>query len=124
MQQRSLSAGPRHLESYGYALEAGVEVMLGSDMPPFWEFEGTTATVRELEWMIEGGLPLSAAVQAATAVPARWLGVGDELGTIQPGKRADLIALAADPLSDARAWRTLWFVMKDGSIVRNDRWPR
>ena len=114
MQQRSLSAGPRHLESYGYALEAGVEVMLGSDMPPFWEFEGTTATVRELEWMIEGGLPLSAAVQAATAVPARWLGVGDELGTIEPGKRADLVALAADPLSDARAWRTLWFVMKEG----------
>ena len=124
MQQRSLSAGPRHLESYGYALEAGVEVMLGSDMPPFWEFEGTTATVRELEWMIEGGLPLSAAVQAATAVPARWLGVGDELGTIEPGKRADLVALAADPLSDARAWRTLWLVMKEGSIVRNDRWPR
>ncbi len=81
-------------------------------------------SVVELEWMIEGGLPLSAAVQAATAVPARWLGVGDELGTIEPGKRADLVALAADPLSDARAWRTLWLVMKEGSIVRNDRWPR
>ena len=124
MQQRSLSAGPRHLESYRFALEAGVEVMLGSDMPPFWEFEGTSATVRELEWMIEGGLPLSAAVRAATAVPARWLGVDDQLGTIEPGKRADLVALAADPLSDARAWRTLWLVIKEGSIVRNDRWPR
>jgi imidazolonepropionase-like amidohydrolase len=124
MQQRSLSAGPRHLESYRFALEAGVEVMLGSDMPPFWEFEGTSATVRELEWMIEGGLPPAAALRAATAVPARWLGVDDQVGTIEPGKHADLVALAADPLSDASAWRTLWLVIKEGSIVRNDRWPR
>jgi imidazolonepropionase-like amidohydrolase len=93
-------------------------------MPPFWEFEGTSATVRELEWMIEGGLPPAAALRAATAVPARWLGVDDELGTIAPGKRADLVALAADPLSDARAWRTLWLVIKEGSIVRDDRRPR
>ena len=98
--------------------------MLGSDMPPFWEFEGTTATVRELEWMIEGGLPLSAAVQAATAVPARWLGVERRAGHDRTGQAADLVALAADPLSDAHAWRTLWLVMKEGSIVRNDRWPR
>ncbi len=45
MRQRSLGAGDRHMESYRLALKAGVEVMLGSDMPPFWEFEGTNATV-------------------------------------------------------------------------------
>ena len=101
MQQRSLSAGGRHLESYQYALEAGVEVMLGSDMPPFWEFEGTTATVRELEWMIDGGLSPAAALQAATIVPARWLGADADIGTLEPGKRADLIALGADPLAEA-----------------------
>ena len=100
MQQRSLAAGSRHLESYQMALEAGVEVMLGSDMPPFWEFEGTTATVRELEWMIEGGLAPAAALQAATIVPARWLGADADLGTLEVGKRADLVALGADPLAD------------------------
>ncbi len=124
MQQRSLAAGSRHLESYQMALEAGVEVMLGSDMPPFWEFEGTTATVRELEWMIEGGLAPAAALQAATIVPARWLGADADLGTLEVGKRADLVALAADPLADPTAWRTIGLVMKAGEVVRNDGWPR
>jgi imidazolonepropionase-like amidohydrolase len=124
MQQRSLAAGSRHLESYQMALEAGVEVMLGSDMPPFWEFEGTTATVRELEWMIEGGLAPPAALQAATIVPARWLGAAADLGTLEVGKRADLVALAADPLADRTAWRTIGLVMKGGQVVRNDGWAR
>jgi imidazolonepropionase-like amidohydrolase len=122
MQQRSLSAGGRHLDSYRMALEAGVDVMLGSDMPPFWEFEGTTATVRELEWMIEGGLAPAAALRAATIAPARWLGVDADLGTVEVGKFADLVALRADPLEDASAWRTIGMVMKGGTIVRNDGW--
>lgn len=121
MQQRSLGAGDRHLESFRLALEAGVEVMLGSDMPPFWEFEGTNATVRELEFMLEGGLPPMAALQAATIVPARWLGVGDEQGTVEVGKRADLVALRNDPLTDPAAWRTIGFVMRDGVVAR-DEW--
>ncbi len=121
MQQRSLGAGDRHMESYRMALEAGVEVMLGSDMPPFWEFEGTNATVRELEFMIEGGLAPMAALQAATIGPARWLGVGDVQGTVEVGKRADLIALRDDPLDDAAAWRTIGVVIKDGVVVR-DSW--
>ncbi len=56
MQARSLGAGARHVESYQMALQAGVEVLLGSDMPPFWRFDGTNATVRELEYMVEYGL--------------------------------------------------------------------
>ena len=93
-------------------------------MPPFWEFEGTTATVRELEWMIEGGLAPAAALQAATIVPARWLGADADLGTLEVGKRADLVALGADPLADPKAWRTIGLVMKGGEVVRNDGWPR
>jgi len=78
MQQRSLAAGPRHEQSYQLSLAAGVEVMLGSDMPPFWPFEGTTATVRELEHMAGSGLPPMRALRAATVVPARWLGAADD----------------------------------------------
>lgn len=120
MQQRSLGAGPRHLESYAYALEAGVEVLLGSDMPPYWDFEGTTAVVRELEHMRDGGLEASAVITAATSAPARWLDADDRVGTLRPGRVADLIAMPADPTTDTSALRDLDFVMKGGVVVRDD----
>lgn len=120
MQERSLNAGPRHLESYRYALDAGVEVLLGSDMPPFWDFEGTSAVVRELEHMQAGGLAASDVIRAATARPARWLDAGDRVGTIEPGRFADLIAMPDDPTAGMAALRGIDFVMKGGVVVRDD----
>ena len=121
MQQRAMDAGPRHEQSYKLALAAGVEVMLGSDMPPFWPFEGTTATVRELEHMTGSGLAPMDALRAATAVPARWLEAGSDFGTVEAGRFADLIAMDADPSHDISALRTLRWVMKGGQVVRDDR---
>ncbi|WP_028923223.1 amidohydrolase family protein [Pseudonocardia acaciae] len=121
MQRRSLDAGPRHMGSYRMALAAGVPVMLGSDMPPFWQFEGTSATVRELEYMAEGGLAPYPALRAATIVPARWLGAEHDIGTVEEGKLADLIATRDDPTRDISALRTLNWVMKGGEVVRDDR---
>ena len=125
MQRRSLDAGPRHVESYRTALAAGVSVMLGSDMPPFWPFEGTVATIRELERMAEfgsgHGLDARAALRAATVVPARWLGVDGDVGSVTPGRYADLVAMDADPTADVSALRTIRWVMKGGTVVRDDR---
>jgi imidazolonepropionase-like amidohydrolase len=121
MQQRSLEAGPRHEQSYKLALAAGVPLMLGSDMPPFWRFEGTSATVRELEYMAAFGLSPPAALRAATAGPARWLGADRDFGTVQAGRFADLIAMDEDPSGDVSALRTLRWVMKGGQVVRDDR---
>ncbi|WP_432564065.1 amidohydrolase family protein [Kineococcus sp. SYSU DK003] len=121
MQQRSLGAGARHLESYRYALDAGVTVMLGSDMPPFWIFDGTSAAVRELEHMADEGLGARAAQAAATLVPARWLGAEQDLGTVEAGKYADLVATAGDPTRDTTTYRTIDWVAKGGDIVRDDR---
>jgi imidazolonepropionase-like amidohydrolase len=121
MQRRSLDAGDRHLESYRMALEEGVDVLLGSDMPPFQATDGTTATVRELEHMAGFGLPAVAALKAATIAPARWLGADADLGTVEVGKYADLIAMDADPTADVSALRTLRWVMKGGVVVRDDR---
>ncbi|WP_203968633.1 amidohydrolase family protein [Sphaerisporangium melleum] len=124
MQCRALGAGPRHLESYAMALAAGVTVMLGSDMPPFWPFEGTSATVRELEHMSEGGLGPAGALRAATLDPARWLGAEADIGTVQPGRYADLIAMDGDPLAGTAAFRGIRWVMKGGTVVRDDRATR
>jgi imidazolonepropionase-like amidohydrolase len=121
MQRRSLGAGPEHVASYQTALAAGVEVMLGSDMPPFWPIEGTTATIRELEHMAAFGLSPVAALRAATIVPARWLGADGDIGTVEEGKWADLIAMDADPTRDIGALRSLRWVMKGGDVVRDDR---
>lgn len=121
MQQRALGAAPRHEESYRMALRAGVTVMLGSDMPPFWPFEGTIAAIRELEHMAAYGLSPVEALRAATAVPAAWLNAEQDLGTVQPGRYADLIAMDDDPTADVAALRTLRWVMKGGAVVRDDR---
>ena len=121
MQQRSLAAAARHDESYRHALDAGVEVLLGSDMPPYWAFEGTSAIVRELEHMQAGGLAAPDVIRAATSGPARWLGDEEEYGMLRPGLAADLIALRENPTADIGALRTLDFVMKGGVVVRDDR---
>jgi imidazolonepropionase-like amidohydrolase len=121
MQQRSLGAGPRHLDSYAMALQAGVEVLLGSDMPPFWHFEGTNASVRELEYMSDGGIGPARALYAGTLGPVRWLGAEADLGTIEPGKYADLIAMDGDPLTGTSALRGVRWVMAGGRVVRDDR---
>lgn len=120
MQERSLGAADRHRESYGHALAAGVEVLLGSDMPPYWDFEGTTAIVRELEHMQAGGLAAADVVRAATAGPARWLGDAGRYGVLRPGLAADLIAMPGDPTVDIAAVRHIDLVMQDGVIVRDD----
>jgi imidazolonepropionase-like amidohydrolase len=124
MQERSLRAAPEHEQSYRLALAAGVSVMLGSDLPPFWQTDGTSATVRELEHMEAFGLSPRDALLAATRVPAAWLGIDEQVGSVEPGKRADLIAMNEDPTTTVSALRTLHWVMKDGRVYRDDAWTR
>lgn len=120
MMDRALSAGPRHWESLQHALRNGVPIALGSDMPPHAPYDETTATVRELEFMVEAGMPVAEALRAATVRPAEWLGAADRIGTIQAGRQADLIALRDDPTRDVSALRTLHLVMKVGRVYRDD----
>ena len=121
MQERSLGAGPRHLESYRYALDAGVEMLLGSDMPPFWDFEGTSAVVRELEHMQAGGLPASDVIRRGDRAPARWLDAGDR--DRHDRDRAGSPTSSRCPPTRPRgmaALRGIDFVMKGGVVVRDD----
>ena len=95
-----------------------------SDLPPFAPTEGTSATVRELEHMEAFGLAPRDALHAATLGPAAWLGIDDEVGSVDAGKRADLIATREDPTASVSALRTLHWVMKDGNVYRDDAWVR
>lgn len=124
MQKRALGAGDEHAESYRRALRAGVPVMLGSDLPPFWEIDGTNATAWEYGLMHEigaaSGFTARDALIAATVRPAEWLGAGDAIGRVAAGYEADLLVLDGDPLEDATAVRRQAAVIARGRIVKDD----
>ncbi|QOR70962.1 amidohydrolase family protein [Ruania alkalisoli] len=121
MMNRALAAGPRHWESLQHAIAAGVEIIMGSDMPPQAPFDGTTATVREIEFMVEAGMSPHAAMVSATSAGANWLGRAGEIGALVPGAAADLLVLDGDPLADISALRSMHAVVQAGRAVRDDR---
>src|SRR5688572_25067115 len=101
---------PRRVER---ALKAGVRVVAGSDM--YLIYPGKTrgeASLLELEALQHWGLRPLEVVRAATLYAAELLGRQDTVGSIEPGKLADLVALEGDPLKSAADLRRISFVMK------------
>lgn len=90
------------------AVEVGVPLLAGTD---------NVGLFNELEAYAEAGVPNAAILRAATANGARWLGKEDDFGTVQPGRRAHLILVDGDPLSDIEDLRNIDLVVKDGVIV-------
>lgn len=121
MIERALGAGPRHWESLQHAIAAGVPIAMGSDMPPQAPYDGTTATVREIELMVEAGMTPVEALRASTSRGAHWLGGDGVFGSVVVGAAADLLVLDADPTSDVSALRGLSAVVQAGRTVRDDR---
>ena len=91
---------------------AGGTVGVGTDV---WQVP--SAVHWELEELVAAGLTPLEAIGIATAGSARILGAESELGTLEVGKRADLVILDADPLADIRNTRRIWRVLKDGKVV-------
>ncbi len=102
------------------AIKTGVNIALGTDQFPYEPNEGTTATVREAELYVEAGMTPLNALRAGTVETARMLGLEKDVGRLQPGKYADIIAVDNDPTKDIKQLRTISFVMKGGDVVRND----
>jgi len=114
------SVGKAHWEALRTAIDVGVNIAMGTDQFPFEPNGGTVASVREIELYVEAGMTPVRALRSATTETARLLGAEADLGKIEEGKFADLIAVASDPVDDIKALRTIGFVMKDGQVVRND----
>ena len=104
--------------AFQLALKKGVKIVLGTDAGGFDWKELNEA--KEFEYYVNYGMTPMQAIRTATANAAALLGWSDKMGIIEPGKWADLVAVSGDPLKDITELQRVKFVMKSGSIVRND----
>ncbi len=108
----------RQQVNFRHAVERGVRIVMGTD-----SFNGLYPPA-ELAYMSEFGLGPFRAIQAATNHAAALLGLADLVGTLEPGKEADLIAVNGDPLAEPELWRDrnrIVFVMQGGRVVADRR---
>ncbi len=98
-------------------MPAGVKIAFGTDAGV--SKHGRNAD--EFELMVKYGMTPATAIHAATVNAATLLGLEKEIGTLEPGKQADLIAVAGDPLADVTVLKQVGFVMKGGEIVSDRR---
>ena len=108
----------RQQANFRHAVELGVRVVMGTD-----SFNGMYPPA-ELAYMAQFGLGPFRAIQAATSEAAALLGLAAEVGTLEQGKDADLIAVSGDPLTEPELWRDparIVFVMQGGRIVADRR---
>jgi len=114
--ERANRFAPGHEDSFRMALQAGVKIASGSDQGPPRE-----AALLEIELLARCGLGPHGAIVAATRTAAEVCRADDRLGTVEPGKLADLIVVAGDPLEDIHNLRRLWLVIKGGRVVVDHR---
>jgi imidazolonepropionase-like amidohydrolase len=99
------------------ALQMGVQIALGTDAAVYPH--GNNAL--EFVLMADDGMTPAQSLRAGTSSAADLLGLADKIGTLKPGKLADIVAVPGNPLQDIRATQSVFFVMKEGVIYRNDR---
>lgn len=104
-----------NLAVVGALHRAGVPIVAGTD-------QGVPghSLHREMELYVQAGFTPLEAIQAATIVPARAMGLDKELGTVEKGKRGDLILLTADPLADIHNSRSVEYVITNGTMYHTD----
>jgi len=107
----------RTRQNFVIARELGIKIASGFDAS---SADGQGKNARELIAMTKLGLPAAETLRAATVSAAELLGKSDDVGSIEKGKFADLIAVSGDPLADITEVERVKFVMKGGAVVRND----
>lgn len=113
---KALAIGPRIQGTFAKAYREGVKIAFGTDA-------GVYAHGRnwlEFVYMVEGGMPAMETIRAATVHAADLLGMSDQLGSIEKGKWADIVAVEGDPIKDVQAMGRMRFVMKNGIVYKQD----
>jgi imidazolonepropionase-like amidohydrolase len=112
--QHDRQLGELHRQNFRKAVNAGLKMSFGTDagVCPY------DRSVRQFAFMVRYGMTPMQAIQSATVNAADLLGHSDVIGSIQPGKFADLVAVNGDPLQDISLLEHVQFVMKDGKIYK------
>jgi imidazolonepropionase-like amidohydrolase len=111
---KAIATGAAMTATFQRAQHAGVKIAFGTD-------QGVAAhgdNAKEFIYMTEAGMPPMKALQSATLEGARLLGIEKDLGTVEPGKFADLAAVRGDPLADIKLMTNVTFVMKGGTVYK------
>jgi imidazolonepropionase-like amidohydrolase len=108
--------GQLQRDNFARAVKAGVKVAFGTDAGVYPHGDNA----KQFAYMVKYGLTPAQAVKAATSSAAELLGREKEIGHIADGCFADIIAVSGDPLEDIRALETVDFVMKGGSVIKNE----
>lgn len=104
--------------AFQLALKKGVKIVLGTDAGGF-DWKGLNEA-KEFEYYVSYGMTPMQAIHSATTSAAELLGWTDKMGTVEAGKWADLVAVSGDPLKDITELQRVKFVMKSGSVFKND----
>jgi len=113
---KAAEIGPLIQGTFARAWKAGVNIGFGTDTGV--SEHGRNA--QEFVYMVESGMPAMAAIQSATGRAAELLGRVEELGSVRPGRYADLIAVRGDPLRDIALLQDVQFVMKAGVVYKSE----
>ena len=106
------------LQNIGKAHKAGVKVAVGVDLGGY-DYD-PTVYVREIAVLMEAGLSAMAAIKAATSVPGEMLGKNANIGSLEKGRFADVIAVPGNPLIDISTLEKVSFVMFNGQVVKQE----
>lgn len=111
---KAIETGKQSQETFAKAYKAGVKIAFGTDAGVF--VHGRNA--KEFEYMTEVGMPALEALKSATTTPAEILDMKDQLGSVESGKFADIIAVDENPLKNIKTLQNVVFVMKDGNVYK------
>jgi imidazolonepropionase-like amidohydrolase len=102
-----------HEQTFRRALKAGVKIAFGTDIGGFdWHINPAI----EFGRMVKAGMTPDQALRSGTVVAAELLGLGDQVGTVEAGKVADIVAVPGDPLANVQVLEQVKFVMKNGVV--------
>ena len=111
---KALAIGPKIQETFGKAYKKGVKIAFGTDAGVFDHGENG----KEFAFMVEGGMPAIETIQSATVTNAKLLGKDKEIGILEKGMLADIIATDDDPTININTMEKVSFVMKNGIVYK------
>ena len=114
--EKEKKLGRLQRENFRRAFQSGAKMAFGTDSGVYPHGDNAKQFAKMVEW----GMKPFDAIQAATVNAADLLGLSGKAGTLEAGRYADIVAVVGDPLTDVRVLESVKFVMKSGTVVRND----